>query len=64
MISSAANMSFWLHLCQATNLPGAAQVIQPFVEAAAKGKECLEEYCLQYNTDLLKKVSLCSKPAL
>ena len=64
MISSAANMKFWLYLCQALHLPEADAAIEPFAAAAAQGKDCLDEHCLQYNTDLVQRVSQCDRHSL
>lgn len=56
MISSAANMKFWLHLCQASNLPDAITAIKPFSDAAADGKLSLAGHCQEYNAALVHKV--------
>lgn len=56
MISSAANMKFWLYLCQASNLPEAVSAIKPFSDAAAEGKQSLAAHCQNYNADLVRKV--------
>jgi len=58
MISSAANMRFWLYLCQASHLPEAASAVQPFTDAAAESKQCLAAYCQKYNADLAHRVSI------
>ncbi len=57
MVSSAANMKFWLYLCQASHLPEAASAVQPFTDAAAESKQCLAAYCQKYNADLVHRVS-------
>ena len=57
MISSAGNMRFWLHLCQAAKSPGAEEALQGFSTAAKAGKDSLAAYCHQYNTELMRKVS-------
>ena len=57
MISSAGNMKFWLYLCQASSSLDSQGAVAPFLQAAAKGKESLSEYCQQYNADLVHKVS-------
>lgn len=56
MVSSAANMKFWLYLCRASHLPEAASAVQPFTDAAAEGKQCLAAYCQKYNADLVHRV--------
>ncbi|DBB06699.1 TPA: hypothetical protein ACH3X1_012202 [Trebouxia sp. C0004] len=56
MVSSAANMKFWLYLCQLYHQPEAAAAVQPFTDAAAESKQCLALYCQKYNTDLVHKV--------
>lgn len=61
MISSAANMKFWLYLCQASNLPDAITAIKPFSDAAADGKLSLAGHCQEYNAALVHKVSIVLK---
>jgi len=62
MISSAANMKFWLYLCQASNLPEATAAMKPFSDAAAKGKQSLAVCCQEYNANLMQQVStVCGK---
>lgn len=56
MISSAGNMKFWLYLCQASSASGSDAAVEPFLQAAAQGKDSLAAYCQQYNTDLAHKV--------
>ena len=61
MISSAANMKFWLYLCQASNLPDAITAIKPFSDAAADGKLSLAGHCQEYNAALMHKVTIVLK---
>lgn len=58
VVSSAGNMRFWLHLCQAAGLQGAEAAVQGFSAAAQAGKEASTEYCHRYNTELMRKVRL------
>ena len=55
MLTSVANLQFWLRLCNASAIPGAAALLQEF-KSKASDKEQFAEFLQQYNSSLIRKV--------
>lgn len=56
MVTSIANLRFWLQLCNAASLPEAAALIQHF-QANSPDKDELAKSFRDYNQELVTKVS-------
>ena len=57
MLTSAANLSFWLHLCNASGADGAIDLVREFKEHEAD-KEDLAHFTRTYNRNLVQKVQI------
>lgn len=55
MLTSVTNLQFWLRLCNATSIKGAANLLQEF-NAKAADKEEFVEFLQEYNSSLIQKV--------
>lgn len=56
MVTSVANLQFWLQLCNAASLPEAASTVQRF-RAQARDKDRLAQDFQEYNRTLVKQVN-------
>ena len=55
MLTSANAFAFWLDLCRAGNVPGAATALRAFREAEADGSSAA--FCHRFTAELIRKVT-------
>ena len=55
MLTSVGNLRFWLHLCKASAVPGAAELVQQFKDKSGD-KQQFAQFARAYNRDLIQKV--------
>ena len=56
MLTSARSLGFWLRLCAASRLAGAAEQLQRFQTQEAAGAEAMRAFCYDYMSQLIGKV--------
>ncbi len=59
MVSSAANLDFWLRLCGVRHLPECADLLAAFPrQGEGLGKEAFEAAVKRWNADMIQRVRL------
>lgn len=56
MLTSARSLGFWLRLCSASRLAGAAEQLQHFQAQEAAGAEAMRAFCYEHMSQLIRKV--------
>jgi hypothetical protein len=62
MLTSARSLGFWLRLCSAGRLPGAAEQLQRFQAQEAAGPVALRAFCHEHMSRLIGKVCASEHP--